>query len=123
MSMPIPYDSWSTDPQQRWIDAANVFGYHLMQASLKRALERVPATASAECQDIARQAALDAIYGVLMLLDGVADSDEVRYTLYAEVDRVDSELPCEGIELAPDSDGLCMGFHGWVEGDFGESSD
>ena len=107
MSMPIPYDSWSTDPQQRWIDAANVFGYHLMQASLKRALERVPATASAECQDIARQAALDAIYGVLMLLDGVADS----------------ELPCEGIELAPDGDGLCMGFHGWVEGDFGESSD
>ncbi|MFM9924704.1 hypothetical protein VLK31_17050 [Variovorax sp. H27-G14] len=114
-----PPESWRTDPEGRWIDAANTFGHHLMQAARDRAFARIPASATPECRDIARQAALDAIYGVLMLLDGVADSDGVRYALQARVQPADT---AETIELAPDGDGLCMGFHGWVAGDFGEPS-
>lgn len=122
MTPPPPPESWRTDPDGRWIDAANTFGHHLMQAARDRAFARIPASATPECRDTARQAALDAIYGVLMLLDGVADSDDIRYVLRAEVQRADAADTADTIELAPDGDGLCMGFHGWVAGDFGEPS-
>jgi hypothetical protein len=29
--------------------------------------------------------------------------------------------PVEQFGLAPDGDGLCMGYHGWVAGDFGSA--
>jgi hypothetical protein len=77
-------------------------------------------------RDTAEKAALDAIYGMMMLLDGIPTNDidadhRVVYALEARVtDRRSGWEPIEHFELAPDGDGLCIGYHGWVKGDFGD---
>ena len=40
----------------------------------------------------------------------------MQYVLSARVER--NGAPLETIELSPDGDGLCMGFHRWLNEDF-----
>ncbi len=83
-------------------------------------------SAASEVREAAKQAALDAIYGMLMLLDGVADSKidkshAASYVLASRIRKSGQSQPVEEFELAPEGDGLCMGFHGWVADDFGKA--
>ena len=78
----------------------------------------------------ARQAALkaidDAIYGLMMVLDGVTGSlgNEIEFvSLKTEVQlrsRADSSV-ISSLDLF-EGDGMCMGFHGWREGDYGNDA-
>jgi hypothetical protein len=81
---------------------------------------------------VARAAALkgvdDALYGLMMVLDGVAGSisnARMRVQLHVTVQLV-QELESGGptvlghVDLAA-GDGMCMGYHGWKAGDFGEA--
>ncbi len=121
------YDQWPTSPHSRWVQVGNTFGRHLMAAAKEYAFDRISESVPAADREIAQRAALDAIYGMMMLLDGVADSEidaahRVEYVLLAHVREItESYDTVEEFELAPDGDGLCIGFHGWVEGDFGKS--
>jgi hypothetical protein len=120
----FPYSDWPADPHHRWVAAGNAFGRHLMTAARDYAFERIPASASPEAQELARKAALDAIYGMMMLLDGVPSSltgpeHRAEYVLHSRIRSRESGKVLEEFELAPGGDGLCMGFHGWVAGDFG----
>jgi hypothetical protein len=123
MSRPKAYENWSTEPHARWIDAGNTFGWHLLGAAREYAFKRIDKSATAEARAAAERAALDAIYGMMMLLDGVTPADSgnarIEYVLLARVNPQERERNPELIELAPDGDGLCMGFQGWVAGDFG----
>jgi len=123
MSQPRAYKDWSSDPHARWIDAGNTFGWHLFGAARDYALKRISKDSSAEARAAAERAALDAIYGMMMLLDGVAPADSgtarIEYVLLARVIPQGPDSRQELVELAPDGDGLCMGFQGWVAGDFG----
>ena len=106
--------------------AGNTFGRQLMAASREYALGRIPKSATPKERELAEKAALDAIYGVMMLLDGVSESridkDHVAgYVLFSRIFASGQSEPVEELELAPDGDGLCMGFHGWVTNDFGEA--
>jgi hypothetical protein len=119
MTDPTPYDSWPDDRHARWVRMGHCFGRHVMRAARDYAFGRIPTTMSVEQRRIAERAALDAIYGVMMLLDGVANSDIdhdhcAEYVLIACVRRNGKGPTVEQFELAPDGDGLCMGFHAWV---------
>lgn len=125
---PRPYTQWPTDPQQRWIVAGNTFGQHVMEHAVGYALEQIDETLSPEAKEAARKAAMDAVYGMMMILDGVPDlrigeDHRIIYVLTAAVDERGKSAPIETIELAPGGDGLCMGFHGWREQYFGEEVD
>jgi hypothetical protein len=120
----VPFSKWPSDPHARWVQAANTFGRHLMAAARDYAFGRIPESAPPEVREAAEKAALDAIYGVMMLLDGVANakmdkSHRVEYALFARVRKANQPDPVEQFELAPDGDGLCMGYHGWVAGHSG----
>lgn len=123
MSQPKPYEHWAVDEHARWIDAGNTFGWHLLKASRDYAFKRIAKDASPEARATAERAALDAIYGMMMLMDGVSSAESgtarIEYALTARVHAQGQDGSVEEIELAPDGDGLCMGFHGWVEGAFG----
>ena len=123
VSQPKTYETWSQEPHARWIDAGNNFGWHLMRAARDYAFKRIPKDASPEVRATAERAALDAIYGVMMLLDGVASSTsgnaQIEYALVARIRTGANANAVENIELAPDGDGLCMGFQGWIAGGFG----
>jgi hypothetical protein len=125
MPGPGPYASWPSEVHARWIRAGNTFGRHLMAAARDYAFGRIPKDTPPAQRELAEKAALDAIYGVMMLLDGVArspidDEHRAEYVLSLRVLRESEEAPVERFELAPDGDGLCMGFHGWVAGNFGK---
>ena len=125
MPGPGPYSSWPSEEHARWIRAGNTFGRHLMAAARDYAFKLIPKDALAAQRELAEKAALDAIYGVMMLLDGVArtpidDRHRAEYVLSVRVLRESEGPPVEEFELAPEGDGLCMGFHGWVAGNFGK---
>jgi hypothetical protein len=65
-----------------------------------------------------------ALYSVVQILDGVADpliagDLNLEFALIARLRDPDSDETVEELELAPDGEGLCIGYAGWVEGDFG----
>jgi hypothetical protein len=58
------------------------------------------------------------------VLDGVTmpiGNDQVRLEFVLQARLRDSSDPSvvEVVELGPNGEGLCMGFQGWREGDFG----
>ena len=66
-----PYTEWSTEQSARWQDAADTFGKHLAEGTHDYALDRLPDSASEEAKVVAKQAVLDALYGVMMVLEGI----------------------------------------------------
>jgi hypothetical protein len=75
-----------------------------MAAARAYALSRIPASAGAEAQELARQAALDAIYGMVMLFDGaaplsVAPDHSAEYVLLAGIRPNQFSEVVEALEL------------------------
>ena len=116
------YSEWRSDKHHHWIDAGHTFGVHLMQQARDEALENIPENASAETRAVATMAVHDALGGVMQMLDGfyrneIGNQHKVEYALLARIINQEG-TKVEEIELAPDGDGLCMGFAGWWEDEF-----
>ncbi len=146
------YAEWANEPDARRHAAEDALGQHIMQSlqcimqvHARQYAALIPSASPEEIQSLARKAALDGIYAMVMLLDGVASSslDEnhgVEYSLSARIlefkvksTEVKVELPqsedrvvlksfrpsetenVETIELTPEGDGLCYAFHRWLE--------
>ena len=83
---------------------------------------------SKKSRTVAQKAIDDAIYGVMMILDGVSgalSNATERVDLQVIVRLVDlgakaNAPPKAEVDLA-NGDGMCMGYHGWMEDDFGEN--
>jgi len=67
----------------------------------------------------------DAVYGLMMILDGVTgalSNATHRVELGVTVRLVEAQAPGKVVaelDLAQ-GDGMCMGYHGWREGNFGD---
>jgi hypothetical protein len=118
------YPKWPKEQHARWIKFGHTFGRHLMESARDYAFQRIDPSASAKSRALAEKAALDAIYGVLMLFDGIplnkiGPSHAIDYALLARVrEHPDGDNPVEVVELAPRGDGLCVGYHMWVDGEY-----
>ena len=148
---PLPYNQWSNDPCQRQYEAERVFGRALMKnlayqlkINSNKYAALAPSIPISELEALAKKAAMDGIYAVMMLLDGVASSPidnqhGIEWVLQARIQKHgDStrtvQVPIETgrsitlhsfrptgtesvetIELMPDGDGLCYAFHEWKE--------
>ena len=68
-----------------------------------------------------------AVFTMMELLDGyypneVGNTYVAEYVLLTRIrDREGSDEPYEAIELAPNGDGLGVGFWGWRDGNFGQN--
>lgn len=88
------------------------------------ALERIDPNLSSEAQAAAQKAINDAVYGLMMVIDGVSgtlrnEQQAVELSVVVSLlNRNSGEVAAE-IDLR-DGDGMCMGYHGWLEGDYGE---
>jgi hypothetical protein len=107
----------------RLIHLSNVFGRVLFDTARPPPLksgESLPESVNTDAAGVVDRT----LYGVLQVLDGVTspignEDLDIRFVLKARVsDRATGQVIDE-IELGPNGEGLCMGFHGWVEGDFG----
>jgi hypothetical protein len=107
----------------RLIHLSNVFGRVLFETARSPSPKRgelLPETVNTGAAAVVDRA----LYGALQVLDGVTppignEELHIEFVLTARVsDRATGQVIDE-IELGPNGEGLCMGFHGWVEGDFG----
>jgi len=129
MAEPIPFDQWPEDQRTRELIVQQWFGRDLMGHARDFAFKRIPSTASPEARELAKKAALDALYGVLQILDGASgDSlDEQRAVEFLLLGRVvetgDSGRAevLEEYEIGPGGEGLCNSFPRWIRDEFGDS--
>ncbi len=125
MTEPRPYPEWRSDPDGRWRDAFHTFGHLLMTHARDEAIAKIPPNASDEAREVATKTVVNALYNVMMILEGIVRASAVanHYLEFALMARVrESETPCqilEEFELAPEGEeSACMGFHFWTDGDF-----
>ncbi len=85
------------------------------------AWSRLDPKLDANAREAATRAIDDALYGVMMVADGVTGAlanETHRVALNISVRLEEKGRVVERLDLA-DGDGVCMAFHGWKDGDFG----
>jgi hypothetical protein len=103
-----------------WLQHA--VGFILFEDVRGYARSRVDEALDANAREAALKAIDDAPYGLMMVLDGVTgalegNSNAVRLAVAAQLNA--GGEPIQSLDLMVEGDGMCMGFHGWREGDFG----
>lgn len=113
----------SADARELWLQHAA--GFILFEDVRRYAAERIDPKLPAELRTQAQKSIDDALYGIMMIADGVTGilsngTENVRVRVVAQHARNtgDDDSVIMEIDLF-DGDGMCMGFHGWLEGDFG----
>jgi len=109
-------------PLELWLQHAT--GRILFEDVRGYAIDRIEQALSAEAQAAAKKGIDDALYGLMMVLDGVTGA------LANETQRVELAVQARLVNRSPekivveldvkDGDGMCMGYHGWLEGNYGE---
>lgn len=106
------------DPRRRELWLQHVAGHILMEdvrgAGLEKARAGEPSAVAVD----------GAVYGLMQVVDGVTgamhnDEWEVSVRVRVELRRRGDEAVVGAIDL-DEGDGFCTGYHGWVEGDFGQ---
>lgn len=113
-----------TDAGERELWLQHAAGFILFQDMRDYAVQQIDRSMSTEAQVAAENGIDDAVYGLMMILDGVSgglgnESDRVNLRVSVELSSEASDEPMTSIDLL-DGDGMCMGYHGWREDDFGE---
>jgi len=113
-----------TEPRARELWLQHAVGFILFEDVRRYALERIDPKLGARAA--VEKGIDDALCGLVMVLDGVTGqltsaTHEVAIKVVArlmEVGAQNARPLCE-VDLFH-GDGMCMGFHGWRAGDFGE---
>jgi hypothetical protein len=116
------------EPRARELWIQHAAGFILFQDSRAYAIDRIDPRLDAKARATVVKGIDDALYGLMMIVDGVSgqlsnDSDEVSITMLVRHSRkASSGAPAVLEELdLQNGDGMCVGIHGWRDGDFGES--
>ena len=115
------------DPRARELWLQHAAGFILFQDSRAYAIDRIDPALDAKNRAAVLKGIDDALYGLMMIVDGVSgqlsnDSDEISIAMLVRHARKSSsgvDAIVEELDLQ-NGDGMCMGIHGWREGDFGE---
>ncbi len=102
-------------------------GFVLMQDIRGYARRRIAPDASPDARAAAERAIDDALYGLMMIVDGVTghlhnqDESVALKLLVQLIRRSDAgvEEVVSEVDLG-DGDGMCMGYHTWCDNDFGD---
>ncbi len=111
-----------SDPGARELWIQHVAGLIIFEDVRSYAAGRLDPNLDGPSRTTALQAIDDAVYGLMMVVDGVTgavrgDDIAVELSLVARV--VEAGTVTQRLDLG-DGDGFCMGFHRWRVGDFGE---
>jgi len=88
------------------------------------ALARLDPEQEASTREAAIKAIDNAVYGLMMVIDGVTGTlrgGEYRIDLRMNVRLSRGSELIQQLDLF-DGDGMCMGYHRWIRGDFGDDS-
>lgn len=117
-----------TEPRARELWLQHAAGFIIFEDARRYALRRLDPALGAAARAAAEKAIDDALYGMMMIGEGVTgalknESDCVSLRLVARFSHrsAGDVETTEEMDLG-EGDGLCMGFHGWRDGDFGSSA-
>jgi hypothetical protein len=110
------------DERTRELWLQHAAGFILFQDMRKYAIDRIPSTVDDKTRELVINGIDDTVYGLMMIMDGVTGRlSNNEYTVTIEsIIRLDSSGETIQELNTLNGDGMCMGFHGWVEEDFGK---
>jgi len=114
-----------TKPRDLELWLQHAAGFILFEDMRDYAVQQIDPHLSQDAQAAARKGIDDAVYGLMMILDGVTGGlanshNQVNLRVAVQLTDRDSHKTISEVDLA-DGDGMCMGYHGWLEKDFGET--
>jgi hypothetical protein len=111
--------------RELWLQHAA--GFILFEDVRPYALERIDPALKGKTRAAIEKGINDAVYGMMMVIEGVSgglrnDKHQVTLDVIARVTaRKGSTLQGKPNEIhLLDGDGMCMGYHSWIDGDFGK---
>jgi hypothetical protein len=116
----------SARARELWLQ--HTVGFIVFEDIRRYALKEIDPNLAPEVRQAVQKGIDDAVYGLMMIIDGVTgalsnDSDRVELSIVARHVRKDkngeSAVVINELDLAR-GDGMCMGYHGWLKGDFGD---
>jgi hypothetical protein len=116
-----------TEPRACELWLQHAAGFIVFEDIRRYAMERVDPAIKGEARAAVQKGIDDAVYGLLMVMDGVSGGiSNARHSVY--IDFI-ARLAARGdsgsggvlseVDLRQ-GDGMCMGYHGWLKGDFGK---
>lgn len=111
-----------TKPRHRELWLQHAAGLILFEDARRYALEKLDPKLEPAARKAAEKAVDDTLYGLMMIVDGVTGAltkDDLSVDLRMVVRLLRGDEVVEQLDLG-DGDGMCMGIHGWREGNFGE---
>jgi hypothetical protein len=107
--------------RELWLQHAA--GFILFEDVRQYAIQQIDPTLSGEAQAAARQAIDNAVGGLMQVIDGVTgglnnSSHQVYIDFVVRLAPANNDGVLSAVDLRQ-GDGMCMGYHGWLEGDFG----
>jgi len=112
------------DDRSRELWLQHAAGFILFRDMRDYAINNIPADTDEKTREKIIGGIDDAIYGLMMIMDGVVGVlQNEGYTVSIE-NNILLEKNREVIQKINifHGDGMCMGFHGWIEGDFGDDA-
>jgi hypothetical protein len=113
------------DARARELWLQHAAGFILFEDARQYAIDEIDGSVTEEARKAILKGIDDAMYGIMMILDGVTGAlrnEHCAVTLEHKVKLLklnnDNASTVEEMDLA-DGDGMCMGFHGWLEDDYG----
>jgi hypothetical protein len=113
-----------TSPRSRELWLQHAAGFILFRDIRRYAVGNLDPSLDETARSAALKAIDDALYGAMMVIDGVTGAlanSEYAVHLRTEVCLKNAATgePIESMDLR-EGDGMCMGYHAWIEGDFGQ---
>ncbi len=115
-----------SEPRLRELWLQHAAGFILFEDVRRYATERIEPGLPAETLAAVKKGIDDAMYGLMMVIDGVSgciSNDEHEVFIDFVVRLAKRNNPANDGALSEvdlqHGDGMCMGYHGWREGDFG----
>ena len=116
-----------TEPRARELWLQHAAGFIVFEDVRRYAMERIDPSLPDEVRAAVQKGIDDTVYGLMMVVEGVTGGlSNASHTVYIDfiarlAARGDSENGgvLSEVDLRQ-GDGMCMGYHGWVEGDFGK---
>lgn len=112
--------------RELWLQHAA--GFIFFEDVRRYAMEKIDPALTDEARAAVRKGIDDAVYGLMMVIDGVTGGiSNPNRNVYIDFivrlasrrDSIDGEVLHE-VDLR-EGDGMCMGYHGWLEGNFGKN--
>ena len=98
-------------------------GFIIFEDIRKYAIDRIPSDTEDTTKELIIKGIDDAVYGLMMIMDRVTGNlknDEYTVTIENIITLEKNGEKIQEINTF-NGDGMCMGYHGWKENDFGEN--